>query len=94
MLEVGRGIRVGQQAHELLELQCPLARGGVLESATKDDRPADPGSGGRDPLGCGLDLEGGGDGRRQRGEKSLGAGVLRTQRQRKEGNRGQFGHSR
>ena len=38
VLEVGRGIRVGEDLRELLELERPFARGGVLEAAGEDQR--------------------------------------------------------
>ena len=58
VLEVGRGIRVGEDAGELLELERPFARGGVLVAAGDDERPRRGGLVGGDPLDLGLELEG------------------------------------
>ena len=39
VLEVGRGVRVGEDLRQLLELERPLARGRVLVAAGEDEQP-------------------------------------------------------
>ncbi len=39
MLEVGRRVRIGEDPRELLELEGPLAGGGVLVAAGEDEQP-------------------------------------------------------
>ena len=55
--EVGRGVRVGQHVGQLLELQRPLARRGVVVAATEHDAAVQGRLVGRDAPGLALLVE-------------------------------------
>jgi len=64
VLEVGGGIRVGEQVGQLLELERPLARGRVLVASGDDEGARGRRLVDRDPFDLGFEREGRGQGSR------------------------------
>ena len=90
MLEIGRGIGVGEDPCQFLELECPLAGRRVLEPAGDDERPGRGRLVERDPLDLGLEVE---DARERVGDRGDGGTVGRVVGQggRQQGDREQLG---
>ena len=90
VLEIGRGIWVGEDPCQFLELERPLAGRRVLEAAGDDERPGRGRLVESDPFDLGLEVE---DARQRVGDRGDGRTVGRVvgQRSRQQGDREQLG---
>ena len=89
MLEIGRGVGIGEDAGQLLELESPLAGGRVLEPAGDDERPGRGRLVERDPLDLGLQVEDACEGVGDGGDRST-VGRIVGQGGRQQGDREQL----